>query len=265
LKKKIETSESYIEQLEDKIVQLSMKHKNLSSNFNQYEKENKLLLGKLTHNLKNHIGVIYSFSEMMLENIENYNPEKLIKYSNVIYNSAEYSLDLLSAFAKAVSLKSDDFKLTVKYQSFHEFINDIVTDVKKKHTDYNILLNTNAPISLKLNFDYFELKIAIENIINNAIRYSTSDTNINILVSTNEQELILSIGDGGIGIEPQYISKVFDEFFVVNTYDVHQKKCLGLGLTIAKKIISLHKGSIKIKSESNKGAIVLIKLPTKKV
>ena len=71
MKKKIETSESYIEQLEDKIVQLSMKHKNLSSNFNQYEKENKLLLGKLTHNLKNYIGVIYSFSEMMLENIAN--------------------------------------------------------------------------------------------------------------------------------------------------------------------------------------------------
>ncbi len=84
MKKKIEPSESYIEQLEDKIVQLSMKHKNLSNNFNQYKKENKLLLVKLTHNLKNPIGVIYSFSEMMLENIENYNPEKLIKYSNVI-------------------------------------------------------------------------------------------------------------------------------------------------------------------------------------
>ncbi len=264
MKKKIEPLESYIEQLEDKIVQLSMKHKNLSNNFNQYKKENKLLLGKLTHNLKNPIGVIYSFSEMMLENIENYNPEKLIKYSNVIYNSAEYSLDLLSTFAKAVSLKSDDFKLNIEYQNFHELINDIVTGFKKKYTDYNILLNTNAPISLKLNFDYSELKIALENIINNAISYSTSDTNINILVSTNEQELILSIEDEGIGIEPKYISKVFDEFFVVNTYDVHQKKSHGLGLTIAKKIISLHKGSIEIKSESNKGTIVLIKLPIKK-
>ncbi len=161
-------------------------------------------------------------------------------------------------------MKSDDFKLNTEYQNFYEFINDIISGLKKKYTDYNILLNTNAPISLKLNFDYSELKIAIENIISNAIRYSTSNTNINIIVSTNEQELILLIEDEGIGIEPKNISKVFDEFFVVNTYDVHQKKSLGLGLTIAKKIISLHGGSIEIYSELKKGSEILLKLPLKK-
>ncbi|MDO9137104.1 MAG: hypothetical protein Q7U21_04730 [Lutibacter sp.] len=75
--KKEKNSDKYIPELEEKIIDLSLKLKSKSNELNAVLETNSKILGKLTHNLKNPVGVIFSFSEMMLEDLEDYSTEKL--------------------------------------------------------------------------------------------------------------------------------------------------------------------------------------------
>ena len=99
MKKKGEQLEDYVSDLEEKIVDLSFKLKNKSAELEKQAELNSLVFKKLVHNLKNPVGVAFSFSEMMLHDFRNYNEEKLEKHLSIIYNSSQFSIDLLNKFA----------------------------------------------------------------------------------------------------------------------------------------------------------------------
>ncbi|MDO9276688.1 MAG: hypothetical protein Q7T92_14240, partial [Lutibacter sp.] len=88
-------SDKYIQELEEKIIDLSLKLKSKTNEIKAADETTSKILGKLTHNLKNPVGVIFSFSEMMLEDLANYSTEKLEKHLQIIKNSATFSLALL--------------------------------------------------------------------------------------------------------------------------------------------------------------------------
>jgi two-component system, OmpR family, phosphate regulon sensor histidine kinase PhoR len=69
------------------------------------------------------------------------------------------------------------------------------------------------------------------------------------------------VADNGIGIEPEYQSKIFDKFFRVPTGNKHVVKGYGLGLSYVSHIIAQHKGTIHVESELNKGSTFIIKIP----
>ena len=87
-------SAEYIEELENKIVDLSLKLKGKSNQLKNIENENYERIRKLVHNLKNPIGIAYSFSEMIAESSEKISKEKLEKYTDIIQKSTAFSIEI---------------------------------------------------------------------------------------------------------------------------------------------------------------------------
>ena len=104
----------------------------------------------------------------------------------------------------------------------------------------------------------------IFNLLDNAVKYRKEDTPLHIKVATqiqNENTLVITIGDNGIGIKKEDLKRIFDKFYRVSTGNRHDVKGFGLGLAYVHKMITELKGEISVESEYNKGSNFIIKLP----
>ncbi|AOW20960.1 sensor histidine kinase [Urechidicola croceus] len=254
--------DKYIQELEDKIVSLKFNLSNKDNELKSIQKNHKKLLNKLVHNLKNPVGAIYSFSEMILEDIEEYSTQKMVTHLNVINSSADFSIQLLNNVINYSRVQALEENFEVKNYNYIELIEDVISDFYIALQKKEITLKKEFPkTEIILPINSVELKSALVNVIHNAIRYSPKNTTIEISIKNNIDTITTSITDYGIGISETNLPLVFDDFFVVNTYSEDKEKCIGLGLTIAKKIISIHNGTITIESSENNGTTIQIELP----
>lgn len=262
MKQPNKNSATYIQELESKIVDLSLRLKGKDFKLTSVEKENHEHIKKLVHNLKNPIGVAYSFSEMIAENSEAISKEKLEKYIDVIKHSTDFSIEMLNAIAKLNRLKSPGFTLNLQKINYCEFLTNVLSEFNAEAINKNIVITTNFPSNvLYLNIDTEEMASLIVILMKNAIGYSSSNSKIHVVVTETDNTIETTITDQGIGISTSNLEAVFNEYFMVNTYSQDNNKCVGLGLTIAKIIVQQHKGGIKADSVLGKGSSFTCSFP----
>ena len=172
-------SAEYIEELENKIVDLSLKLKGKSNQLKNIENENYERIRKLVHNLKNPIGIAYSFSEMIAESSEKISKEKLEKYTDIIQKSTDFSIEILNALASLNRLKSPKFKLNYQNSNYCEYITNVVNKFKTEKDNRDISIEMNVPKNtVFLSFDINEITHVIDNILSNAMRFSSNNSTI---------------------------------------------------------------------------------------
>jgi signal transduction histidine kinase len=108
-----------------------------------------------------------------------------------------------------------------------------------------------------------ELHIALSNLVKNSIQNTASDGFIQILASTDENNVIIQVIDNGKGISADDLPHIFERFYRVDKYHPTDDTRVGLGLSITKRVVEKHNGQIKIESELGKGTCILITLPVK--
>lgn len=262
MKKEDKSQQNYYNDLEDKIIELSLNLKRKNNELNEVIDLNNLIFKKLIHNLKNPIGVSFSFSEMILEGLPNYNPDRLKSHIEIIKNSTEFSLNLLNRLADFSRYQLPDMKFIFQTQNFTKVLKEVIEKAQTLANEKEIKIISNLPEKdIFLNFDKDELSIALLNIINNAIRFSEEKSIVNIHVTEDDTSVKISVIDNGLGISEKDIPAIFNEFYVVNTYSNDKVKCIGLGLPIANKIVKKHQGKIIVESELEKGAVFTIIIP----
>ncbi len=254
--------EKYIRELEEKIIDLSLKLKSKTNELNSVCETNQKTIGKLVHNLKNPVGIIYSFSDMILDSVEDYSPVKLEKYLKIINSSADYSIKVLNSVAKYSQLQLPNLEFSFKAINYTDLLDNVLSEFNSESIEKNITIKRDFPgEQIFLKADKVELSIALNNIINNAFRYSSENSEISIRVKLNENSIETIVSDEGIGISKENLPQVLNDFFVVNTYSNDKQKCIGLGLTISNKIIQKHNGKLIITSEVDNGTNAIITLP----
>ena len=161
----------------------------------------------------------------------------------------------------------DRQKATLRLQPLeaNNIIQNVVNTFKIKVEKYggSIEANLDAPIS-EVNIDEMHFTNVIFNLLDNAVKYRKEDTPLHIKVATqiqNENTLVITIGDNGIGIKKEDLKRIFDKFYRVSTGNRHDVKGFGLGLAYVHKMITELKGEISVESEYNKGSNFIIKLP----
>ncbi len=99
------------------------------------------------------------------------------------------------------------------------------------------------------------------NLITNAIRYTNNYGTIEIITMNDKQNVIILVKDTGIGIGKQDIPHLFERFYKVDKARTRKDNSTGLGLSIVKKIIEIHRGTIMVESELGKGTVLQVTLP----
>jgi two-component system phosphate regulon sensor histidine kinase PhoR len=101
----------------------------------------------------------------------------------------------------------------------------------------------------------------LNNLIDNAVKYSPSNPRIEIDVRTQDQGISIQVKDQGIGMPKEALSNIFDAFYRVPTGNVHNVKGFGLGLSYVRKIVEAHGGKVHVKSKLGEGSTFEIYLP----
>jgi len=111
--------------------------------------------------------------------------------------------------------------------------------------------------------DAYHIENAISSLLDNAIKYSGDQIDINLLAFENDGKLLIRVVDKGIGMAQEDIKKIFEKYYRVVNGDLHNVKGHGLGLHYVKRIVHLHKGKIKVESEKGLGSVFTVIVPLK--
>ena len=154
------------------------------------------------------------------------------------------------------------------YKSKEVDLNEMVYNIantftlRVEHTGGKIYTEVEA-VDSTVYVDEMHFQNVIFNLLDNAVKYRKPDTPLDVFLKTwNEEDTImLSIRDTGLGIKRDNLKKIFDKFYRVHTGNVHDVKGFGLGLAYVKQIVNINGGEITVESEYGKGTTFTIKLP----
>lgn len=211
-------------------------------------------LNNLTHEFKTPLANISLANKLMRKNEVLSNNVKLQQYSEMISSENDKLIKQVEQVLGISALERNEIPLHKEKINVHDLINEVLKSmslqIEQKNgtvvTHYNA---TNAIVSA----DKTHLYNAINNLIDNAIKYSGTELKIEVESYTNGNSITVVIRDNGLGIDSTLQEKVFEKYYRIPTGNVHDVKGFGLGLAYVKKIIDLHEANIKLNTNLDKG------------
>lgn len=227
------------------------------------ERERRLFVSNVSHELRTPLTSVKSYLEALDEGTlcETVAPDFIKVSLDETNRMMRMVTDLLhlSRIDNATSLL--DVEL-INFTAFITFILNRFDKMKGQEKEKKYELVRDYPInSIWMEIDTDKMTQVVDNILNNAIKYSPDGGKITVRMKTTEDQMILSISDHGLGIPKQDLPRIFDRFYRVDRARSRAQGGTGLGLSIAKEIIKQHKGFIWAKSEYGKGSTFTIVLP----
>ena len=227
------------------------------------ERERRLFVSNVSHELRTPLTSVKSYLEALDEGAlsEPVAPD----FIKVSLDETNRMMRMVTDLLHLSRIDNATSHLDVEMINFTAFITFILNrfdkmrgpDEEKKYElvrDYPIT-------SVWIEIDTDKMTQVIDNILNNAIKYSPDGGKITVTMKTTDDQMILSISDQGLGIPKQDLPRIFDRFYRVDRARSRAQGGTGLGLAIAKEIIKQHKGFIWAKSEYGKGSTFTIVLP----
>jgi len=181
--------------------------------------------------------------------------EKIDKHSNSLVHLINNLLDI-------ARIESGNIQMEMKDISIKEMLDSIVDIITPQIKEKNISLKINSKTKFdKIKADHSQIERIFLNLLSNAVKFTPEKGTVAVDVEEKDDVIQFSIEDTGIGIPPQDIPKVFQEFFRADNALDQKIKGSGLGLSLVKKIVEAHKGKIWFNSELGKGSRFTFTLP----
>ena len=227
------------------------------------ERERRLFVSNVSHELRTPLTSVKSYLEALDEGAltEPVAPD----FIKVSLDETNRMMRMVTDLLHLSRIDNETSHLDVELINFTAFITFILNRFDKMRSqdeDKKYELVRDYPInSVWIEIDTDKMTQVIDNILNNAIKYSPDGGKITVNMKTTDDQMILSISDQGLGIPKEDLPKIFDRFYRVDKARSRAQGGTGLGLAIAKEIIKQHKGFIWAKSEYGKGSTFTIVLP----
>ena len=227
------------------------------------ERERRLFVSNVSHELRTPLTSVKSYLEALDEGalLEPVAPDFIKVSLDETNRMMRMVTDLLHLSRIDNATSNLDVEL-INFTAFITFILNRFDKIKSQDENLKYELIRDYPItSVWIEIDTDKMTQVIDNILNNAIKYSPDGGKITVSMKTTDDQMILSISDQGLGIPKQDLPKIFDRFYRVDRARSRAQGGTGLGLAIAKEIIKQHNGFIWAKSEYGKGSTFTIVLP----
>ncbi|MBS1584686.1 MAG: hypothetical protein JSS82_04005 [Bacteroidetes bacterium] len=223
-------------------------------------KEKDRILRTVAHDIRNPIAAISTITGVLLENTGNYT-EKQKEYLSLIENACTTALQLSNEILEATNIVKKD-QLSKETLEIGALIKNTVDLLRFRAVEKNQQLLVNIDDTLgNMVADKEKLNRAISNLIINAIKFSPEGVEIKVTAVREENFVLISIIDQGIGIPNDIRDKVFDMFSEGKREGTAGEKPFGLGLSITQQIILAHGGTIWFEANASGGTTFYIHLP----
>lgn len=237
-------------------------HQALQSAYDDLSRVDKIksdFMAVASHELRTPLGIILGYANFLKEETEG----ELKLFTEKILSASIHLRTLLEDMTNMNLMNIGEMELYTIPVVLQKTLKEALDEVQQaiRASNHKLIIDVHKQ-PLKIQVDPEKIKTALVNVLNNAIRFTPSDGAITLQVYPRDDRVWIKIADNGIGIPPDELDKIFEPFYQVEYHMIRRFGGLGLGLTIAKGIVELHKGNIWAESQGNqKGTVVTITLP----
>ncbi len=236
----------------------------------QIEKQQQQALNKsklefftnISHEFRTPLSLILGPLQQIIEDYQGSN--QMYKKLQVIQQNADQLLKLINQILDFRKFETKHSQLQVAEGNIVKFLKEIYLSFFEfsKMGNYEYTFNASSDV-IKVYFDRYKLERVFYNLISNAFKYTPEGGKIEIDIIANENSVSIQVRDNGKGIDEKFVTKIFDRFYEIASDKKYQKQfnqASGIGLSIAKKAIDLHKGKIKVLPTHPKGSTFMVSL-----
>jgi len=238
----------------------------LTNNFNDMVKDlgsieslQKEFVDNVSHEIKTPITSIQGFAQLLRD--DNISKEEKNEYIEIIEEESNRLLNLSTSMLKLSKLQNQNKITNIEQIDISEQIRKALSILEPKWKEKEIVFN----ISMENKYFYGDEDLMFQvwvNLLENAIKFSKQNGNIDITLKEKDNNLIFKIKDYGIGMNEEEKKRIFARFYQIDKS--HSAQGSGLGLSIVKRIVELSDGEINVESEKNKGTTIRVSIPIEK-
>lgn len=217
------------------------------------------LISDISHQTTTPISNVLLYTELLME--EN-KTNKNEKYLQIIHNQTQKLEFLIGAMVKASRLENGIISTLPQTNSIQELVSEVIQQISPHAKKKNITIDFNFIEDIKAYFDLKWTKEALFNVVDNAVKYTNEDGNIEINVFSYPMFIRVEVKDSGVGIMQEEVELIFQRFY--RGQNAIDEKGVGLGLYLAREIIQSEGGYMKMESKLNQGSSFFIYLPKEK-
>jgi two-component system phosphate regulon sensor histidine kinase PhoR len=219
-------------------------------------------ISNITHELKTPLATV----SVAVEALRNFggiqNPERTKEYLDISASELQRLSLLVDKVLKLSLFENRELELKKEVFDLKQLTEEVLNTMKLQFDTHHAKVEFDVEGNyFSVHADRLHITSVIFNLLDNALKYSNANPEINIRLQHRTDTIVLQVEDKGIGIAPDFKSKIFDKFFRVPTGNHHNIKGYGLGLSYVAHVVKRHDGTISVDSEPGKGSTFTVKLP----
>lgn len=232
-------------------IKLVIKHKKISQIKSDF-------INNMTHEFKTPLASISLAADSLVHPNTDLTTENVQRFVDIIQSEKNKLNAHVEKILEVAALSKDALDIPIESVNVTELINKVVSNYQLLIEQDKLNLNIQVPDGIMASANAFHLENVLVNLIDNGIKYSNEKAEIEIVADSKERSI--AIKDKGIGMSPQQLKKVFDNFYRAQSGDVHDTKGFGLGLSYSKLVMDKMGGSIELSSIEAEGTTAKIYL-----
>ncbi|WP_291117164.1 hybrid sensor histidine kinase/response regulator transcription factor [Flavobacterium sp. UBA6135] len=217
----------------------------------------------ISHEFRTPLTLIRGNIEQLMED---HNASKIKNQLHQIDQNTQQLLKLINQLLDISKLEAGATQLNSKTYNIVPFIEHLVYSLEAVCQNRGITLSfTTESQTIHINYDEEKMEKVILNLLSNALKFTNDNGTIVVSVTTNNNTVYITVKDDGVGIEPTALPFIFNRFYQADNSDTKPFAGTGIGLTLVKELIELHKGKVHVirneDSNNDKGTTFIIELP----
>ena len=217
------------------------------------------LIANVSHDLRTPLTMIRSYAEM-IRDISGDNPEKREQHLQVIIDESKRLNDLVDDLLTVSRLQSGKISVEMSTFNISAAVRSIVDTYRVLEVDQGYHFDLNCPAEFYVDGDEEKIKQVISNLVTNAKKFCGESREINISLQRKGRAVRVSVQDHGPGIAPEDLDHIWERYYRSSSNTVRTSEGSGLGLSIVKEILTLHKADFGVDSALGQGSVFWFEL-----
>ncbi len=215
-----------------------------------------------SHELRTPLTSIKGYLETVLQEEAGTLNDQQKEFLGYVKESTERLHRLLNELLDISKIESGQVRMNMALTNIRDLLTEEILMFKKQAHDKNINMDIETDIHLReIHCDADKIREVMDNLLSNAVKYTLAGGRIKVAARNDEKGLQIDVRDTGIGIKEEDLDKIFEPFQHIPKDGVDTEESTGLGLTLVKRIIQVHGGEIRVKSQPGKGSVFTVILP----
>jgi signal transduction histidine kinase len=235
--------------------------KEMADRLEQLNQTKNKFLGIAAHDLRSPLGSVRGFSRLLIDELTGMLSPDQQEFLDIIYQQSKHMLALVDDLLDVAVIESGNLDLRIAKNNIIEMIEKRIRLFQHKLNKKHINLTTKLDSIPEISFDQIRISQVMDNLLSNAIKFSPENGKIDVHVHKLEDRIRIDVIDEGPGIPLEHQPHIFGAFQKFRKKQAGTEKSTGLGLSIVKRIIEAHNGSIRVVSAPDKGTTMSFTLP----